>query len=177
AGNARQELYEGLELGDKVRVRGADWTVVGHFDARGSAFENDLIGYADTVASAFGRSAVQEVTVVLESPQGYNAFAAALTGNPSISVDVRHEAEWTELNFKPITGLLDFVSYFVASVMAIGASLGALNVMYSIVDGRAREIATLRAIGFDATPVIGSVILESMLLALPGALLGALITW
>jgi putative ABC transport system permease protein len=176
-GESRQALYEGLALGDQVRLHGADWTVVGQFDAHGSAFENDLIADADTVASAFGRNTIQEVTVVLDSPRGYEAFASALAANPAISVDVKHEAEWTAMNFKPLTGLLDFISYFVATVMAIGASLGALNVMYSIVDARNREIATLRAIGFGASPVVVSVILESMLLALPGALLGALIAW
>lgn len=176
-GESRQALYEGLEIGDKVRLHGADWTIVGQFDAHGSAFENDLIGDADTIASAFGRNTVQEVTVVLDSARDYDAFAAALAGNPALSVDVKHEAEWTAMNFKPLTGLLDFISYFVATVMAVGASLGALNVMYSIVGARNREIATLRAIGFGASPVVISVILESMLLALPGALLGALIAW
>jgi len=61
--------------------------------------------------------------------------------------------------------------------MAIGASLGALNVMYSIIDARKREIATLRAIGFGGGPIVVSVLLESVLLSLPGALLGAAIAW
>jgi putative ABC transport system permease protein len=72
---------------------------------------------------------------------------------------------------------VDFVSYFVAMVMAIGATLAAINVMYAVVDSRKREIATLLAIGFRSAPIVLSVLIESMLLALPGALLGVLVAW
>ncbi|MEJ0065293.1 MAG: FtsX-like permease family protein [Caulobacteraceae bacterium] len=61
--------------------------------------------------------------------------------------------------------------------MAVGVVFGALNTMYSAVDARKREIATLRAIGFGGTAVVVSVILESLVLAVPGALLGAAIAW
>jgi putative ABC transport system permease protein len=73
--------------------------------------------------------------------------------------------------------LLSFVGYFVGGVMAVGVVFGALNTMYSAVDARKREIATLRAIGFGGTSVVVSVILESISLAIPGALLGAALAW
>jgi putative ABC transport system permease protein len=120
---------------------------------------------------------MQGVTVVLESPRQHDEFVAALKSNPAIDVDVKRQAEWQADGIKGLTGLLDFISYFVGGVMAIGASLGALNVMYSIIDARKREIATLRAIGFGGGPIVVSVVLESLLLALPGALLGALLAW
>jgi putative ABC transport system permease protein len=176
AGRTRAQLFEGFQIGDKVRVRGSDWTVVGHF-VNGGGFEDFLISDAATLASAIARNTMQGVAVVLESPQQYDEFAAALKSNPAIDVDVKRQAEWEADNIKGLSGLLDFISYFVGSVMAIGASLGALNVMYSIIDGRKREIATLRAIGFGGGPIIVSVILESLFLALPGALLGALCAW
>jgi putative ABC transport system permease protein len=78
---------------------------------------------------------------------------------------------------KNLSGVLDFVSYFVGAVMAAGATLGAVNSMYAIVDSRKREIATLRAIGFGAGPVILAVLTEAVLLVLPGAVLGALAAW
>src|SRR3982750_1552962 len=78
---------------------------------------------------------------------------------------------------KQLTTVLNFVGYFVGVVMAIGAVIGALNTMYSAVDGRTREIATLRAIGFGGTAVVASVMLESLALAIPGALLGAAVAW
>jgi len=82
-----------------------------------------------------------------------------------------------QANFGQLNSLLDFVAYFVGTVMARGAIFGALNSLYASVDARRREIATLRAIGFNSGPIIVSVLLEGMLLALPGAFLGALVAW
>ncbi|HEY6453055.1 MAG TPA: ABC transporter permease [Steroidobacteraceae bacterium] len=177
AGKSRYEQFEGLEIGDKIRARGVDWTVVGRFTENGGSLENALLGDADTVTSAFGRNNMQVVIAVLESAAQFDAFAATLKSDPAIDVDAKHEAEWAAAGAKGLTGILNFISYFVGTVMALGASLGALNVMYSIVDGRKRELATLRAIGFGGGPIMVSVLLESLLLALPGALLGALLAW
>jgi putative ABC transport system permease protein len=176
AGRTRAQLFEGFDIGDNVRVRGSDWTVVGQF-VNGGGFEDFLIGDAATLASAIARDTMQGVAVVLESPRQYDDFVAALQSNPAIDVQVKRQAEWEADNIKGLSGLLDFVSYFVGTVMAIGASLGALNVMYSIIDARRRELATLRAIGFGGTAIVVSVIVESLCLALPGALFGALIAW
>jgi putative ABC transport system permease protein len=61
--------------------------------------------------------------------------------------------------------------------MAIGATLGAVNSLYAIVDARRRELATLRAIGFESAAIVVSILCESILLALPGALLGGALAW
>ena len=79
----------------------------------------------------------------------------------------------SKLDFKPLNAILNFVSFFVGTIMAIGATLGAVNSLYAMVDSRRREIATLRAIGFSPGAVVLAVLLESVLLALPGALLGS----
>jgi putative ABC transport system permease protein len=65
----------------------------------------------------------------------------------------------------------------VAVIMALGAVFGALNTMYAAVANRAREIATLRALGFTAVPVVVAVMLETMTLAFAGGVLGAGIAW
>jgi len=72
---------------------------------------------------------------------------------------------------------LNFVGYFVGTIMGIGVFFGILNMMYSAIDARRREIATLRAVGFSRGAVLISIVLESLILALPGAVLGALIAW
>ena len=79
--------------------------------------------------------------------------------------------------FRPLNAILNFVSFFVGTIMAIGATLGAINSLYAMVDSRQREIATLRAIGFSPGAVVLAVLLESVLLALPGALLGSVLAW
>jgi putative ABC transport system permease protein len=90
---------------------------------------------------------------------------------------VKRTADYTKEQLKPVTSILNFVGYFIGVVMAVGAVFGAVNTMYSAVDARAREIATLRAIGFGGTAVVISVMVESLLLAIPGALIGVAIAW
>jgi putative ABC transport system permease protein len=173
---SRHEMFKHLDIGDVLHLRGVDWTIVGRYQGSGVA-DQAIIGDGDTVRSVYKKNTVQDVDAILESPAAIGAVRATLAANPATDVEVRPELEVLLDNFKNITGLVDFVSYFVAVVMAIGATLAAVNVMYSVVDSRKREIATLRAIGFGGGPIVFSVLIESMLLALPGAVLGVLIAW
>ncbi|HEX4199367.1 MAG TPA: ABC transporter permease [Caulobacteraceae bacterium] len=177
AGRSASGQYRNLKLGDHVTLRGTDWTVVGIFEDNGGQSENALIGDAETVMSAFGRGNFQMVNVRLQSPAAFTRFKDALTSNPQLSVEVRRTAEYTKEQLKPLTSIINFVGYFIGIVMAVGAAFGAVNTMYSAVDARVREIATLRAIGFGGTAVVVSVMVESLLLAIPGALLGVAIAW
>lgn len=174
---SRYEQFEHMGIGDKVRVHGSEWTVVGHFAAEGGAFDSALLTDSSTLISTLGHADIQSIFVTLDSPQHFTQFQASLQSNPSITVDVKRQAEWAEIYANAIGGIMDFLSYFVGSVMAIGASLGAVNVMYSVVDSRRRYIATLRALGFRSGAILVAVLLESLLLAVPGALLGSLIAW
>ena len=132
---------------------------------------------ADTVLSAFGRDSYNQVNVMLESPAAFAELTNAVNANPSLHVEAKHEAEVTEQGMKQFNGILNFVSYFVGAIMAVAATLGAANSLYAIVDSRRRELATLRAIGFSAGPIIAAMLSESILLALPGALIGAAFAW
>lgn len=127
--------------------------------------------------SAFNRNTFQSATVQLESAAAFQKFKDALTSNPAVSAEARTQQKSMQYNFGQLNSLLDFVAYFVGTVMASGAIFGALNSLYASVDARRREIATLRAIGFNSGPIIVSVLIEGIVLALPGALLGALIAW
>jgi len=80
--------------------------------------------------------------VVLRSASDYDAFRKAVQTNPTLHLEARHEREVVEDSFKQLNALFDFVSYFVGTIMAIGATLGAVNSLYSIVDARRRELAT-----------------------------------
>jgi putative ABC transport system permease protein len=176
-GRTAAAQYANLALGDHIMLRGTDWTVVGVFADNGGTDENSLIGDADTVMTAFDRPAFQTISVRLQSPATLERFKDALTSNPQLSVEVKRTSDYAHDQLKPITGVLDFIGYFVGVVMAVGAVFGAINTMYSAVDARTREIATLRAIGFGGTAVVISVLVESLLLAVPGALLGVGAAW
>jgi putative ABC transport system permease protein len=114
---------------------------------------------------------------MLQSPGAFAELSDALKANPSLHLKVQHEAEIFEHNQQQLNGILNFVSYFVGAIMALAATIGAANSLYAIVDGRRRELAILRAVGFNSAPIIASVVTESILLALPGALIGALVAW
>jgi putative ABC transport system permease protein len=176
ASNACRRQFSGFELGDRRLIRGSDWTVVGHFD-QVSAQNCVVHADADTVMSALSRTTYSSATLMLQSPADYATLRTAVTTNPALRLDVQHEKDAIEVAFKPLNSILNFVSFFVGTIMAIGATLGAVNSLYAIVDSRQREIATLRAIGFSSAAVVLAVLLESVLLALPGALLGSALAW
>lgn len=176
ASNSCRRQFVGFEIGDRRPLRGSDWTVVGHFD-QGHAQECTVYADAETLMSAFARTTYSSVSLMLQSPADYAALRAAVTTNPALRIEVQREKDAIEAAFKPLNAILNFVSYFVGAIMAVGATLGAVNSLYSIVDSRQREIATLRALGFSPAAVVLAVLLESMLLALPGALLGSVLAW
>ena len=169
--------YKNMELGKRINLRGTEWTIVGVFAGTDSLGDSALRADAATVMSAFGTNTYQVATVTLSSPAEYQTFKDALVNNPAISVDVKTGKQYNKDQFGQLTTLVDFVAYFIGAVMGSGAVFGALNSLYASVDARRREIATLRAIGFGGGPIIISVLLEGIVLALPGALLGALIAW
>jgi putative ABC transport system permease protein len=176
ASNSCRRQFVGFEIGARRPIRGSDWTVVGLFD-QGHAQECLVYADADTLMTAFNRNTYSSAAVMLQSPAHYEVFRAAVTTNPALRLDVQREKDAVEDNFRQLNSILSFVSFFVGTIMAIGATLGAVNSLYAMVDSRQREIATLRAIGFRSGAVVLAVLLESMLLALPGALLGSFLAW
>jgi putative ABC transport system permease protein len=166
-----------MNIGDHLRLTNTDWTIVGVFAGNDSIGDSVLRADADTVMSAFNRTVFQSVNVQLESAAAMKVFKQALLDNPAVAVEVKTSVETMKDNFQQLTLVLDFVAYFVGVVMGFGAVFGALNSLYGSVDARRTEIATLRAIGFNAGPIILSVLVEGMVLALPGAFLGAGIAW
>jgi putative ABC transport system permease protein len=172
-----RQRFRHLEVGDEVRVRGTPWKIVGAYKSDSTALEDSLIGDADTMLSAFQQSTVNVVDVILQSPSEFATFKRAVTSDPTLMANVKTLAEDNEDLIKPRRKLLDFVSYFLGGLMGLGAACGALASLYAAVDARKVEIATLRAIGFSAIPVVVSVLAEGLLLAVPAALLGATIDW
>jgi putative ABC transport system permease protein len=172
-----RRMYRNMNIGDHVKLLNTEWTIVGVVAGNDSIGDSVMRADADTVMTAFNRGTYQSATVQLESPSRFKEFKDALTSDPSVALDVRTQAQTLDTSFGQLSQLLDFVAYFVGTVMASGAIFGALNSLYASVDARRREIATLRAIGFNGGPIILSVLLEGMVLALPGAFFGAFVAW
>jgi putative ABC transport system permease protein len=174
--NPCSRQFVGFEMGDRRSLHGSDWSIVGKFD-RGDS--QQCVVYADvkTLMTVLKRNTYSTIAVRLTSPAEFDVLHDAVAANPALHIEVQHEDEAVADAFKELNALLNFVSLFVGTIMAIGATLGAVNSLYAIVDSRRREMATLRAIGFGGGAVVASVLIESILLALPGAVLGTLAAW
>ena len=176
-GIATHGQFAGMNIGDKVILPDGEWPIVGTFTTGGDILESELIADNDTLMSATRKKAYNSVLVRLASMDSLTALANALTSNPALSVIVERHSDYYKHFTAALSGTFTGIAYFVGAIMAIGAVFGALNTMYSAVSARAREIATLRAIGFGALPVAVSIVAEAMALALVGALIGAGLVW
>jgi putative ABC transport system permease protein len=175
-GRGAASEIQGVAIGDQVALRDSRWTVVGVF-ATGDVNESTLMADSATLLSAYQRTAVNSVTVRLDSEAAFDEFKSSLTTNPTLSVTVERESDYYRQESEEAGQFFNLVTTFVGGIMALGAVFAALNTMYSAVSSRARDIATLRAIGFGASGVVVSVLIEALLLAIAGALLGAAIAW
>lgn len=169
--------FQNVAIGDEVLLRDGRWTVVGVFESGADANESGFMTDSATLLSAYQRTAVNSVTVRLTSPGAYETLKTALTTNPTLSVSVERETDFYRRQSQEANQIFGLVGIAVGVFMGLGAIFAALNTMYSAVSARAREIATLRAIGFGATGVIASVLVEALILALIGAVVGAAISW
>lgn len=176
-GKSALAQFKGLDIGSHIAFRDSEWTVVGVFETGGDAHESELQGDVETVLSAYRRNIFQSVSVMLQSAGAFDRFKAALTTDPTLKVSVQRETEYYAAQSRNLSKLLNLLAYFVGGIMALGASFGAINTMYTAVSTRTREIATLRAIGFSGLPIVVSILVESLLLALIGSAIGSFAAW
>jgi putative ABC transport system permease protein len=168
--------YSGFELGSTVKFGGGTWTVVGTFDAGGSAFDSEVWCDSNVLNAVYKRppNIFQSVTARLNSPAAFTAFKDALTSDPRVTLQASRELDYYEKQSRALTTLIQVLGTIVALVMGIGAVLGALNTMYSAVAERSREIATMRAVGFGAGSVVTSFVFEALCIAFVGGAIGCL---
>ena len=175
-GQGAKKQYVGLEVGNQVELANNLWTVVGTF-ASGDAHDSELWADSETVANTYRLTAFQSVTAKLAGKDGFAQLKAAMAADPRLKLDVDTTEHYYSRQSENLTQFLKILGIVIGTIMAIGAVFGALNTMYAAVAGRAREIATMRAIGFRGLPVVVAVILETMLLALLGGVVGGAIAW
>lgn len=168
--------YGGLDLNNTVKFGGGQWRVVGVFDAGGSAFDSEIWCDAHVLSQVYHRpdNVFQAVTVRLTSPESFQEFKDKIMTDPRLTVDTIREVEYYEKQSRVLTTLIVVFGSIVAVVMGIGAIFGSLNTMYSAVAERAHEIATMRALGFGIASVVTSFLIEALLIAFIGGMLGCL---
>jgi putative ABC transport system permease protein len=175
-GRGVESQFKGAEMGSHVRMRGSDWTVVGVFES-GDANESELWTDINVARTTFVRTGESSVRVALDGPDGLDKLKAAVSADPRLTVDVQREQDYFSGQTKQFRQTIGVLAGVVTIIMALGAIFAALNSMYAAVASRGKEIATLRAIGFGGLPVLVSVMIEALLLALVGGLLGAVIAY
>src|SRR5215467_8736642 len=176
-GKNASKTYSGLTVGNKIDMAGGHWEVVGVFDANGSAFDSEIWTDSRVLNDILKRPSniFQSATVHLESPSSFQALKDSLTSDPRLNVDVTREIDYYAKQSTTMTTLITVLGGLVAAIMAIGAVFGALNTMYSAVAERGREIATMRALGFNAYSVVFSFLVEALLISFIGGVIGCLV--
>ena len=166
--------FSGLEMGNEIRIGQNVWKVVGIFTAGGGLPESEIWTDAEVLKPAYQRSGYQSVYAKLNGPGSFFEFKDAVQLDPQLEKPrVMRLSEFYAEQSEMITRFIQTIGVFIASMMALGALFGALNTMYGAVSARTREISTLRALGFGSGAVIISVLVESVVIAILGGLVGA----
>jgi putative ABC transport system permease protein len=178
AGTGAAQEFAGLDVGNKLKVGRNEWLVVGVFAAGGGTAESEVWTDAKVLQQAYHRGdSFQSVYATLDSPEAFSQFKDALTTDPRLNVKVLRQTDYYAEQSTVLSTLITTLGILIAALMAVGATFGALNTMYSSVSARTREIATLRALGFGSGAVVVSVMLESLAVALGGGVLGACVAY
>ena len=178
AGRRAAEEFAGIDLNANIRFRDSDWKIVGIFEANGDVNESEVWGDVKVVQAAFRRGgSFSTMRVTLKDPSVVGAIAERMSKDPRLDLQIRLEQDFYGEQSKRLSTIITSFGYLVGVIMAIGAIFAALNTMYSAVTSRTVEIATLRAIGFGNTPVVVSVMIEALLLAILGGAIGAALAY
>jgi putative ABC transport system permease protein len=174
-GRGANGQFTGLNVGDTIVSGQNRWPVVGMFEADGAVAETEIWCDARALQGAYRRgNSYQSVLVRLDSQDSLTMFRDWLTSNPQLSVMIRRENEYYAGQSQAMTRLIQTIGFGIAGLMGVGAVFGAILTMYTAVASRAREIATLRALGFNTSAVLVSVVGEALALGAIGGLIGGL---
>ena len=177
-GDGVVKQYEGLEVGKTVRWGNANWNVVGRFTDGGGIAESEAWGDTPIVQQAWRRgNSFQSIRVKLNNPESLKTLKDALSKDPRVRVGVQSERAFYADQQKLMSTIINTVGWALAIMMGIAALFAALNTLYNAVATRVREIATLRAMGFNGWAVMISVLVEAMILGAVGGLIGGLLAF
>jgi putative ABC transport system permease protein len=176
-GKQIQSRFRGLDVGSRPSLMKREFEVVGVFDADGSAFESELWVDYDAMASAFNRAGTESsITVRLSNPSTLPELRQELDSNPRYQLQTTPELQFYEEQAGPLSKFLQSLAAFVSIVMGIGAVFAAMNTMDAVIASRTREIGTLRALGFSRTTILATFVLEGLILAVAGGILGCVLS-
>jgi len=173
-GRAARGRYTGAQIGQSITIARRQWQVVGVFEAGGAAFESEIWADADQIADAARRTGYSTKTVRLKSPGEFDGLRATVDADPRWNLEAKREDRFYEESSGPLANFIRVLGTAIAIFFSLGATLGAMITMYAQVASRVREVGTLRALGFRRRSVLGSFLVESLILSLLGAVAGCI---
>jgi putative ABC transport system permease protein len=174
-GKSIAKRYPGAALGKKLRFGKGEWEVVGVMDGGQSAVNSEIFGDLNQISSDFNRpDGLSSILLRATDANAVPALINSLNDDRRLGVNARTEQEYYEAQTNS-GAVLQYLGLFIAIIMAVGSSFAAMNTMYAAVARRAREIGTLRVLGFSGGSILLSFVAESLLLSLLGGLLGCLL--
>ena len=173
-GKLASARFSHCSLGDRIKLAGRQWSIVGIFDADGTSYYSEIWGDVELFMPVFDRPVYQSVTLRLGDLSQFEAVKKRLEADPRMSLKVQREDQFYAAQSESLAALLRGLGFFVTLIMALGAIFGALNTMYAAVGSRTKEIGTLLALGFSRGAILISFLIESIILATIGGLLGCL---
>ena len=169
------DRFEGFHLGDRVRLNQRDFTVVGHFTAGGSGFESEVWGDNAVLMPVLRGDVFQSVTFRMKDPTRFAAIKQQLEADPRLGVQLKRESEYYADLAGTLATTMRVAGLFIVIIMAVGAIFAAMNTMFASIGSRSREIATMLTLGFGPGAIMLAFLVESILIAFAGGVIGCLL--
>ncbi|MBZ0158948.1 ABC transporter permease [Candidatus Methylomirabilis sp.] len=171
-GRSIAERFDGTGIGEQLRFGGRHWTVVGVFDAGGSAFDSEVWGDGEQMIQAFRRTAFSSVAARLADPSQFDALKRRLESDPRLTLDVKRERTFYEEQSQVMSNFISYLGLTLSVIFSVGAMIGAMITMYAAVATRTSEIGALRALGFQRRSILVAFLAEALVLGLVGWIVG-----
>ena len=173
-GSAVTGRFIGAKLGDEVKFAGDNWKIVGVFDSDGSGFDSEMWGDSQALLNAFNRgNAASSVTLKLDNINNFKDFKKNFEFDRRLQqYEAKIEQQYFEEQSELMANFIRILGIFITVIFSFGATIGAMITMYAAVANRTVEVGTLRALGFKRRSILAVFLIESLVIALAGGIIG-----
>ncbi len=176
-GEAISKRFLNAQIGKRIKFAGNEWEIVGEFTTNGSGFDSEVWGDALQMQDAFNRgSSVSSVTLKLDNPANFDLFKKAFEDERRLQeFEAKNQQTYYEEQSEFLAGFIKVMGIFITVIFSIGATVGAMITMYAAVANRTVEVGTLRALGFQRRSILTVFLVESLIIAMIGGVIGILL--
>lgn len=166
--------FKGAALGDEVKFAGDSWKIVGIFDSDGSGFDSEMWGDSQALLNAFNRgSTVSSMTLKLDDANNFDNFKKQFEFDRRLQqFEPKIEQQYFEEQSEFMAAFIRIIGIVITIIFSIGAMIGAMITMFAAVSNRTIEIGTLRALGFKRISILVVFLIESLVIAVTGGVIG-----